>query len=184
MIGLCVGHSRAGDSGAMSVGNITEYEYNCALVDLISSRIKAKVKIYDAYEGRGYTTAMKWLGRKMKADGISVAVELHFNAATPKATGHEWLYWHTSEKGRLLARTLRDSFEDSFPQFTSRGIKPRKKGSRGSAFLRNTHCPAVICEPFFGTNEDDWELATQHSTGIASAIAGGIILYKDLVGKW
>ena len=91
---------------------------------------------------------------------------------------------NTSEKGRLLARTLRDSFEDSFPQFTSRGIKGRKKGSRGAYFLRATSMPACITEPFFGTNKEDWELATKNKKGMASAIAGGISLYTELAERW
>ena len=41
------------------------------------------------------------------------------------------------------------------PDTKTRGIKERKSG-RGSEFLRQTPCPAVICEPFFGDNEGDW----------------------------
>ena len=122
--------------------------------------------------------------KKLKADSISSAIELHFNAATPKATGHEWLYWHTSEKGRLFARALRDSFEDCFPQLRSRGIKAKQKGSRGAGFLRLTHCPATIAEPFFGSNNEDWELALKNMEGIATSIAGGIELYKELSERW
>tara|TARA_B100000579_G_C22711882_1_gene794983 strand:- start:870 stop:1100 length:231 start_codon:yes stop_codon:yes gene_type:complete len=75
--------------------------------------------------------------------------------------------------------------EDTFPLFTSRGIKFRRKGHRGAGFLRLTHCPAVIAEPFFGSCKDpDWDLAVNHKEGIAKSIAGGISLYKDLVSKW
>ena len=127
---------------------------------------------------------MRWLAKKLHDDRVDVAVELHFNSATPKATGHEWLYWNTSEKGRLLARSLRDSFEDSFPLFTSRGIKGRQKGSRGAMFLRATCMPACIAEPFFGSNEEDWELALKHKEGVADAIAGGLTLYTELAERW
>ena len=127
---------------------------------------------------------MRWLARKLDEDRVDVAVELHFNAASPKATGHEWLYWNTSEKGRLLARSLRDSFEDSFPLFTSRGIKGRQKGSRGAMFLRATSMPACIAEPFFGTNEEDWELALKHKEGVAESIAGGLKIYSEISGRW
>jgi len=75
--------------------------------------------------------------------------------------------------------------EDSFPEFTSRGIKGRMRGSRGASYLRLTHCPAVIAEPFFGTCEDpDWLLATQHKEGIARSIAGGLELYNDIASQW
>ncbi len=184
MIALCVGHSRQGDSGAASVDGTTEWDYNCDLAERIASKTRQDVRIYNTYGGKSYASSMRWLARKLKTDGVSFAVELHFNAASPSATGHEWLYWHSSEKGRLLARALRDSMEDSFPLFTSRGIKGRKKGSRGAAFLRYTHCPAVIAEPFFGTNSEDWDLATRHKDGLASTITGGILLYNELASRW
>ena len=184
MIALCVGHSRQGDSGAASVDGTTEWDYNCDLAEKIASKTRQDVRVYNAYEGRGYTSAMRWLAKKLKKDGAEFAIELHFNAAGASATGHEWLYWDTSEKGRRLARSLRDSMEDAFPQFTSRGIKARGKGSRGASFLRLPHCPAVIAEPFFGTNQDDWQLAKDHRDGLATAITGGIVLYNELASKW
>ena len=184
MIALCIGHSRQGDSGAASVDGTTEYDYNCDLAQQISIKTREDIRIYNTYEGNGYTSAMRGLARKRKKDGAEFAIELHFNAASPVATGHEWLYWNSSEKGRLLARSLRDVMEDSFPQLTSRGIKGRGKGSRGASFLRLTHCPAVIAEPFFGTNTDDWQLATAHKDGLATAITGGIVLYNELASKW
>tara|TARA_R100001510_G_scaffold28586_1_gene25260 strand:+ start:7324 stop:7878 length:555 start_codon:yes stop_codon:yes gene_type:complete len=184
MIALCVGHSRQGDSGAYSVDGTPEYDYNCRLAEAVASKLSQDIRVYSSYEGNGYTGAMRWLSKKLKSDGAEFAVELHFNAAGSSATGHEWLYWNTSEKGRLLARSLRDSMEDSFPQLTSRGIKARGKGSRGASFLRLTHCPAVIAEPFFGTNQDDWQLAVEHMEGLATAITGGIVLYNDLASRW
>ncbi len=185
MIALCVGHSRQGDCGAIAVnGQTSEYDYNCDLADRIIDKVKLPVRVYDSYSGNGYTSSMKWLARKLRDDNVDIAVELHFNSATPSATGHEWLYWETSEQGRLLARSLRDSMEDSFPTLTSRGIKGRRKGSRGAAFLRLTHCPAVIAEPFFGSNRCDWDLALNHKEGIALSIASGLRLYTNLASRW
>jgi N-acetylmuramoyl-L-alanine amidase len=184
MIALCVGHSRPNDSGASSVTGVSEWDYNSELAEMIGDKLRQPHKIYSTYQGNGYVSAMRWLARKLDEDRVDVAVELHFNAASPKATGHEWLYWNTSEKGRLLARSIRDSFEDSFPLLTSRGIKGRQKGSRGAMFLRATSMPACIAEPFFGTNEEDWELALKHKEGVADAIAGGLTLYKELAERW
>ena len=184
MIALCVGHSRPNDSGAASVTGVSEWDYNSELAEMIASKLREPVKVYTTYKGKGYVSAMRWLARKLYEDRVDTALELHFNAASPKATGHEWLYWHTSDQGRLIARALRDSFEDSFPQLASRGIKSRAKGSRGAMFLRTTHMPACIAEPFFGTNPEDWDLAINHKQGIAEAIAGGLKLYKEISGRW
>ncbi len=184
MIALCVGHSRQGDGGASSIDGTTEWDYNCDLADRIASKTRQEVRVYNTYGGKSYANSMRWLARKLKADGVKCAVELHFNSAKPTANGHEWLYWHSSEKGRLLARSLRDSMEDYFPMHVSRGIKEREKGGRGAAFLRYTHCPAVIAEPFFGSSNKDWELATKHKDGLAMTITGGILLYNELASKW
>ena len=107
MIALCVGHSRPNDSGASSVTGVSEWDYNSELAEMIGRKLHLPYKVYSVYKGTGYVTAMKWLAKKLHDDRVDTAVELHFNAASPKATGHEWLYWHTSEKGRLLARALR-----------------------------------------------------------------------------
>ena len=185
MIALCVGHSRQGDSGASSVDGTTEWDYNTELAALIVHASRLDIRVYDSYEGRSYASAMRNLSKRLRKDRAELAVELHFNAASPKATGHEWLYWHTSTNGRLLARALRDSMEDAFPDLTSRGIKARKSGTRGSGFLRGTHCPVIICEPFFGTNPDvDWPVASNEKPKIAQAIADGLLLYQELVSKW
>ena len=184
MIALCVGHSRPNDSGASSVTGVTEWDYNSQLSKIIGDHLNTSHKIYSTYKGASYWSAMKWLAKTIRNDGAKAAVELHSNAASPKATGHEWLYWSTSEKGRLFARALRDSFEDSFPQLKSRGIKEKGKGSRGAGFLRLTHRPAVIAEPFFGSNEADFDLALKHMEGIATSIATGIELYKELSERW
>tara|TARA_R100001510_G_C7656990_1_gene217890 strand:- start:23666 stop:24220 length:555 start_codon:yes stop_codon:yes gene_type:complete len=184
MIALCVGHSRPNDSGASSVTGVTEWDYNSELAEMVADKLKEKTKVYSTYKGNGYVSAMRWLARKLDEDRVDTAIEFHFNAATPKATGHEWLYWHSSDQGRLLSRALRDSFEDHFPQLASRGIKPRNKGSRGAMFLRTTSMPACIIEPFFGTNKEDWDLAVNHKLGIAEAISSGLKLYKDISGRW
>jgi len=184
MIALCVGHSRPNDSGASSVTGVSEWDYNSQLADMIGDRLNSPYRVYASYEGSNYWSAMRWLAKKLRKDNVTSAIELHFNAASPSATGHEWLYWNSSEKGRLFARALRDSFEDCFPQLRSRGIKDKGKGSRGAGFLRLTHCPAVIAEPFFGSNESDFELALKHKEGIATSIAGGIELYKELSNRW
>lgn len=184
MIALCVGHSRPNDSGAYSVTGISEWDYNSELAEMIGDRLDDPYKVYSTYKGSNYVSSMRWLSKKLDEDKVDTAIELHFNAATPKAEGHEWLYWHTSERGRLLSRALRDSFEDSFPQNISRGIKGRKKGSRGAMFLRSTSMPACIAEPFFGSSDKEFEFAVKHKRGIAESIASGIRLYNDISCNW
>ena len=83
MIALCVGHSRQGDSGAAAIDGTSEWDYNCDLADRIASKTRQEVRVYNTYGGKSYANSMRWLARKLKADGVKCAVELHFNSAKP-----------------------------------------------------------------------------------------------------
>lgn len=186
MIAICIGHSRAGDSGAVSVGGVSEHAFNSKLGritwEILRSRCIDAVVI-DHYVGGSYGSAMSWLAKHLRGIAATAAIELHFNSATPSARGHEYLYWHSSSRGKALARSLADSQQRAFPSSTPRRDRgtlaittPR---SRGGLFLRLTHCPAVIAEPFFGSNPEEWEHASMHFMEYAEALATGISEYHD-----
>jgi N-acetylmuramoyl-L-alanine amidase len=188
LIALCVGHSRfigaRRDGGAVSVGGISEWDYHLPLAERIASRLmdfRVRSIIVSHYQGGGYSSAMRWLAGHLKEAGATAAIELHFNSATPTARGHEWLYWHSSPSSRLLAEELDTSTQMQLPPdiLPARGPKPRNSKSRGAEFLRLTHCPAVIAEPFFGSNETDWHLAATQQSKFANAIANGIDEWLD-----
>lgn len=181
LLGLCVGHSRwttgKVEGGAISVGNVSEYAYNsdlAARIQILLAKAGVESKIFNKYEGNGYTTAMRWLAEKLKDAGVTQALELHFNSAGPSATGHEWLHYPSSVKGKALATALDKNFDQLLPEIKSRGVKSPEAG-RGDAFLKLTHCPAVICEPFFGSNINDWNIAVQKKDLIALSITRGIL---------
>lgn len=184
-VALCVGHSRRQASGCPEGGAVThdgqvnEWTYNHKLAQLIATELHDEHGIHayilNDYGERPYSAAIAWLAAELRALGnIRLAVELHFNAATPAATGHEWLYWHSSHKGKLLATHLHLAMCRNVPGIKARGVKPRTSSDRGSEFLRRTHCPAVIAEPFFGSHPNDWRIARAHQSIIAKAIAAGI----------
>jgi len=183
MIAICIGHSRRvgerREGGAVSIGQVSEWEYNATLAPLIAAdltRYRIQSVIVDHYEGSGYGAAMRWLAGHLAGLGVEAAVELHFNAGPQTARGHEWLHWHSSQNGRALADAIDYQMRLQMPPsiLPARGLKPKTPADRGAEFLRATHCPAVICEPFFGTNAEDWSLATRYQGKVALAIANGI----------
>lgn len=185
---ICIGHSRkvqgTVEGGAVACDNQTsEWHYNSVLAPLIVAalaRQRFPAVIVDAYEGNGYGAAQRWLAGHLKKIGAGLAIELHFNDSDEAgACGHEWLYWHTSAKGRRLAESLSDEFCLGVPAIRMRGAKPKGPGDRGAEFLSGTHCPAVICEPFFGSNRNDWLTAITSRQKIAFAISEGIAEYLD-----
>lgn len=176
-VGVCVGHSRSGDQGAVSVDGTTEQRFNNSLAALVCEELRLlglQAFMASRYEGVGYMGAMKWIAKKLDDAGVTHAVELHFNAANGQARGHEWLHWHRSAGGKKLAAGIHESFRKEFPELPDRGLKPIEGSDRGSGFLSQTRCPAVICEPFFGDNAGDWKVATERKGALAKAIAAGI----------
>jgi N-acetylmuramoyl-L-alanine amidase len=174
-IALCIGHSRwikgRRDCGAVSVDGTSEWEYNEELADLIAEELgEFEVKIYDDYHGTGYTSAMQWLAGQIRRIDAACAIELHFNSAPPQARGHEWLHWHRSANGLALAERLEAAFDVGIP---ARGVKPIDMSGRGGVFLKSVPPPAVIAEPFFGSNIDDWRIA-QDKPAITRCMAKGI----------
>ena len=182
MIAICVGHSRPGDTGAVSAGGISERAYNNGLAKVLKAQLEDaghECAVIDTYLGNDYTTAMRWLGRKLTTIKATAAIELHFSAGDADANGHEWLHWHDSQNGRLLARALERNMARMFPTAKKRGCVSRYPRDRGGEFLRATPCPAVICEPFFGTNEAEWHRYSPDRGKLAAALCAGI---SDWIG--
>lgn len=178
MIAVCVGHSRPGDEGAVSTAGVSEHAWNSRIAGMLAFTLQGRghdCMVVAAYEGASYGAAMKWLGQKLSVAGAEVAIELHFNASdNPAATGHEWLHWGGSNNGRILAKFLKARMELSYPRLASRGIKGLGPRDRGAEFVRYTPCPAVICEPFFGSNENDTFLLDCSKEVYVTVLADGL----------
>jgi N-acetylmuramoyl-L-alanine amidase len=181
-IALCVGHSRKIDGrtegGAVSHdGKSNEWHYNLPLAIRIRLYLREhgiRASIISEYQGKGYSAAQRWLAGHLATLGVRLALELHVNSAGPTATGHEWLHWHSSTRGRAFAGHLDHAFRDAFPTLKARGLKPKTPADRGAEFLRLTHCPAVIGEPGFGSNAGDWQLLANQEA-VARAYTAGIV---------
>jgi N-acetylmuramoyl-L-alanine amidase len=185
-VSLCIGHSRfidgQRDGGAVSVGNVNEWSYNSVLAEKIQKELilqGATCGIINYYKGDNYFSAMTYAAKMVKDSASDCALELHFNAASPAANGHEWLYLSSSDQGCLLAGTLDGRFKIDFPNIKPRGLKSLYAKDNGYWFCKLTHCPAVICEPFFGTNENDWNIATLNQAILAKSIADGLIRWNN-----
>jgi N-acetylmuramoyl-L-alanine amidase len=187
LVALCVGHSRKIDGrtegGAITHdGSTNEWRYNKAMAEGISTWLaKAGVRsvIISEYEGGSYGRAQAWLASHLRGLNATIALELHFNSSdSAEAHGHEWLYLHGSDRGARLAESLSAEMAMT-SMFRTRGAKPLDGSDRGALFVRDTHCPAVICEPFFGSSFHDWPKADREKERIAIAIAEGVLTYFD-----
>lgn len=187
-VAICVGHSRRKrgriEGGAVSLGGISEHEFNSD----IAVRLRAKLssygiqsEVFDDYPGSGYTAAMQHLASDIRKYGADIAIELHFNDADSNdANGYEYLCWHTSTKGRRLATIFLSEHGRKFPSRKARGVvRIDSEKKKGGGFLRHTHCPAVICEPFFGRNPAEWLAYNKNRDALADVYADAIRKYFE-----
>lgn len=178
-VAICVGHSRAKDKGAVNVLGIYEWHFNKPLADRVAELIRDSgqmASVISHYNGNSYGSAMVDVGKQLKTICADVAVELHFNSASSTtATGFEFLCWHSSERSNALATSMQKAFHKTFPDQRDRGVKLITPADRGGRFLQETHCPAVICEPFFGSNPKDTAFFYAHRDDLAKAYAEGIL---------
>jgi N-acetylmuramoyl-L-alanine amidase len=183
MIAICIGHSRKikgrYDGGAYSPWlDITERNFNLQVASHLSKHLAQNgipSQVINDYAGSGYGSAMQDAADQIKAMHASVAIELHFNSAFSGASGHEWLYWCSSAKGKALAQAFSAQFGKDHPDIKARGAKAITAQDRGGAFLRCTHCPSVILEPFFGSSQSDCQQITPES--VAKSYAKALITH-------
>jgi N-acetylmuramoyl-L-alanine amidase len=87
--------------------------------------------------------------------GADATIELHFNAAeTVAARGCETLH-AGSARGAALAESVQAHTVKMFPGLKDRGLQKRTPPRRGGMSLTSGRAPAVIVEPFFGSNPQD-----------------------------
>lgn len=152
-IAVVVGHHER-DGGAFSPFlQISEFNFYSEVVKHLqgvdvyfhNSRIKS------------YTQRIRFTADKLNAKDYDLVIECHFNAASAVANGCETLYYFNSAKGKDYAL----KFSKLVNNCT--GIKLRNNGlkalvnskDRGFASVYYPKAPAILIEPFFGSNKED-----------------------------
>ena len=187
MIAICIGHSRKinnrTEGGAWSERlQKNEHSFNSVVAKKLAEILTTNGIPHftlNIYEGNGYGAAMRWAAQQIKARGAKLAIELHYNSASASARGHEWLHWHSSKNGKALAESFRFTFSQDYPHHKDRGLKSITSQDRGGEFLRLTHCPSVILEPFFGSSAEDSAAFSGHdgAAALASTYAASLLRY-------
>lgn len=119
--------------------------------------------------------------KRIKPGEASVVVEIHFNAATPKATGAEVLVADNHNKISWdLAGDLSTGIASSLC-IPNRGVKTESDSHRGRlAFVRQPGACALI-EVCFITNPSDMGKYEQYKEELVDRIAGVLKRYDDMV---
>jgi len=127
----------------------------------------------------GYSAEIDAAYAKVNASGAEASIELHFNAASPSATGTETLS-SGSTKSLALAQHVQAEMLKTL-NLRDRGVKVLTAGDRGGRSLHAGRPPAILTEPFFSTNTGDVQAA--HNLGVlgsAKMYIRGLAAYAGL----
>jgi len=162
-IALVVGHD-SDRKGAYGNAGVSEWDFNTELLtDLAHGGYLPKqhtfILYYRSEDINGYTAKMIDLHKRMDADNIDYSIEFHFNSvADSSVNGNEVLFCST--KGMELAKKL-DEALDRLPN-RDRGIKKVSMSDQGGGFCCRGGSVAIIAEPFFGSQQDQYMPNGEH----------------------
>jgi N-acetylmuramoyl-L-alanine amidase len=169
-VAVIVGHNKR-SQGAQSIEpiNRSEFDFNSELAAIMKSKaseFNVTVEVFFREHQGSYTKEIKKVYSEVDNWEADYSTELHFNSAVFTVAGSEVLTSGTknsvkfanltqAEQVKLLNRSKVNMNGNGK---TDRGVKVRKKGSRGYQSLISGKAPAIIVEPFFGSNRADTAL--------------------------
>lgn len=167
-LAIVVGHN-AGAQGAVRVTDgRTEFDWNGDLAALIHDIDPNSVRVFYRKSSGGYRAEIRRVYAEVDDYGADLSMELHFNGASPAARGCETLSSGTEQSLRL-ANIVQRQIIEVLP-VADRGVKIRGRDGRGGFSLWAGRTPAVLLEPYFGSNTDDCHLADDYKSVLAQAI--------------
>tara|TARA_R100001015_G_scaffold16290_1_gene8235 strand:+ start:456 stop:1145 length:690 start_codon:yes stop_codon:yes gene_type:complete len=186
-VAICVGHSRANDTGATAPGGVTEYAWNKPIAHTMKANLTAlgaEALVLDKYgylTDLSYSQAMDFVATQVKDFEAELVVELHFNSSSDRSVrGFETLITG-SQRGTILGNCLQDAMAELFPGEPNRGVKVRTRNQRGSAFLFKCAPPAAILEPLFASNVGAWDTYKDRRDDVSHCYTMGIVSYLQQV---
>lgn len=174
-IALVVGHNPTAQGAVRASDGRTEYDWNGALAAAVMVQQPGMYRIFRRTPGAGE------IGRcyeAVNAWGADAAVELHFNgAAASTATGTETLTSGTRNSLRFAG--LMQAAMVGALGLRNRGLitLPTRNSGRGATSLWSARAPAILIEPYFGSNKADCAAADRHYSALVRAIHGACVAY-------
>ncbi len=179
-LAVVVGHNKRGKGAFSKHLGESEFTFNSALAKDIESLGRSygfDVAIFfrDATLGysrqidKAYGSADKW--------GADLSVELHFNGAASASARGSCVLTSGSSGSFRFAKLVQKQFVKAMDLDAKydRGVITRTRGARGGRSLHAGKAPAILTEPFFGSNLADCQ-RVQHihsSKLLAHAILRG-----------
>ena len=173
-IAIVIGHNSRAQGAVRVTDGRTEFDWNGELAELIRSHDPAAIKIFRRERGGGYSAEIDRVYAAVDAWGANCSIELHFNGSVnPRANGG--LTLSSGTKGSMaLARAVQKHSVAALG-VADRGVQIRKRHERGGRSLWQGKAPAIMTEPYFGSNAHECQRAQQHMDELAEAVYRGAI---------
>lgn len=157
-IAFVIGHHKL-SKGANSWFNLREYDFYKQTINELEKICNYEFDVYEHdHNITGYTSRIKNTAKKLNKHNYGLVVELHFNSFFEDiANGCETLYFYRSVKGKEFASKFSEIVNESTGiKLRNNGLKAlSNKKDRGFASVYYPKAPAILIEPFFGSNLGD-----------------------------
>lgn len=171
-IAIVVGHNSKAQGATRTTDGRTEFDWNGDLAAMIQAHDPANIRVFRREYGGGYSREIDRVYAAVDAWGADCSIELHFNGSVnQKANGGETLSSGTSGSLRL-AGEIRGRVSAVLGN-TDRGVRKVGRFDRGGRSLWQGRAPAILTEPYFGSNPTECLIAEQHKDELAEAIYRG-----------
>jgi N-acetylmuramoyl-L-alanine amidase len=174
MIALVIGHSNKSKGAYNKTFNISEFEFNEKLVNLISKDLNKELIKNEIIYRSNYNE----LPNKINELKPNFIVSFHCNAFNTKVSGTEMLYYHSSKNGKQIAEIFQTNIVSCL-ELPDRNIKPKHTEDRGGYLLRYTNAPCIISEPFFIDNDYDYKKVMERYFAFIKANVDSFIEVND-----
>lgn len=137
-----------------------------------------EVKVFYRPSEVGYGAQIKQVYSEVDAWGADASIELHFNSAKSKtAHGCEMLSSGSKLSMALAAEVQKNTvfycYEGDERDGVNRGVRTPMEKDRGYMSLHTGRAPAIIAEPFFGSNAQDCKMfdGEEFAAALTEAVA-------------
>lgn len=177
-IAIVIGHNSRAQGAVRATDGRTEFDWNGELAGMIKAHDPNSIKVFRREKGGGYSAEIDRVYAQVDEWGADCSIELHFNGSEdPHANGG--LTLSSGTKGSLaLAGAVQSRSTDALG-VQDRGIRTLGRRDRGGRSLWQGKAPAILTEPYFGSNPRECVKAQMHMDELAEAVFRGACEFLD-----
>jgi len=153
-LALVIGHNTRARGAVRVADGVTEYDWNTNLAEMIKAHDPANIRIFKRQAGLGYSREIDRVYAEVDAWGADCSVELHFNASA-NSSARGCLMLSSGSKGSLALAEAMQRECLRVLENPDRGVVVRNRHDRGGRSLWQGKAPAILTEPYFGSNRQE-----------------------------